>query len=158
MITRNDCVLLLTEIQSQTGENTTKYVKELFKGNEVDIDILRYINSKRQLDLTKFYQKLRKSYNNKRSSLYINIVKETEDPTEVLTTLASLNLQILLFAKGVDDKPMFFSHARSNEITLVLNNYFKTYDIQPCLKLLRLIKADLKVCEFIEGRNEIQTN
>lgn len=158
MITRNDCVLLLTEIQNQTGESTTKYIKELFRSNDISVDILKYINDKRQLDLTKFYQKLRKSYNNKRSSLYINIVKETEDPTEVLTTLASLNLQILLFAKSVDDKPMFFSHARSNEITLVLNNYFKTYDIQPCLKLLRLIKADLKVCEFIEGRNEIQAN
>ena len=154
MITRNDCVLLLTEIQNQTGENTTKYVKELFKSSEINIDILKYINGKRQLDLTKFYQKLRKSYNNKRSSLYINIVKETEDPTEVLTTLASLNLQILLFAKNVDDKPMFFSHARSNEITLVLNNYFKTYDIQPCLKLLRLIKADLKVCEMIDKEGD----
>ena len=154
MITRNDCVLLLTEIQNRTGESTIKYVKELFKSNDLDINVLKYINNKRQLDLTKFYQKLRKSYNNKRSSLYINIVKETEDPTEVLTTLASLNLQILLFSKNVDDKPMFFSHARSNEITLVLNNYFKTYDIQPCLKLLKLIKADLKVCELIDGRIE----
>ena len=156
MITRNDCVLLLTEIQNQTGESTTKYIKELFRSNDISVDILKYINDKRQLDLTKFYQKLRKSYNNKRSSLYINIVKETEDPTEVLTTLASLNLQILLFAKNVEDKPMFFNHARSNEITLVLNNYFKTYDIQPCLKLIKLIKADLKVCEFIDGRTKVK--
>ena len=154
MITRNDCVLLLTDIQNQTGESTSKYVKELFKSHDINIDILKYINSKRQLELTKFYQKLRKSYNNKRSSLYINIVKETDDPTAVLTTLASLNLQILLFAKNVYDKPMFFSHARSTEITLVLNNYFKTYDIQPCLKLLRLIKADLKVCEMIDKEGD----
>ena len=83
MITRNDCVLLLTEIQNQTGESTTKYIKELFRSNDISVDILKYINDKRQLDLTKFYQKIRKSYNNKRSSLYINIVKETEDPTEV---------------------------------------------------------------------------
>lgn len=150
MITRNDCVLLLTEIQNKTGENTTPYVKELFKTADINIDILKYINSKRQLDLTRFYDKLRRSYNNKRSSLYINIVKETENPADVLTTLASLNLQILLFAKNVDDKLMFFNHARSSEITLVLNNYFKTFDIQPCLKLLKLIKADLKVCEMID--------
>lgn len=150
MITRNDCILLLTDIQNQTGENTQKYIKDLFKSTDIDINILKYINSKRQLELTKFYEKLRKSYNNKKSSLYINIVKETDDPTDVLTTLSSLNLQILLFAKHLEDKAMFFNHARSQEITLVLNNYFKTYDIQPCLKLLKLIKADLKVCEMID--------
>lgn len=151
MITRNDCVLLLTEIQNQTGEDMSSYVKEVFKKPDVDLNILKFINNKRQLELTKFYEKLRKSYNNKRSSLYINIVKDIDDPTSVLTTLSSLNLQILLFAKNVEDKPTFFSHARSGEITLVLNNYFKTYDIQPCLKLLRLIKADLKVCEYLEN-------
>lgn len=150
MITRNDCILLLTDIQNQTGENTQQYIKDLFKSTDINIDILKYINSKRQLELTKFYEKLRKSYNNKKSSLYINIVKETDDPTDVLTTLSSLNLQILLFAKHLEDKAMFFNHARSQEITLVLNNYFKTYDIQPCLKLLKLIKADLKVCEMID--------
>ena len=149
MITRNDCVLLLTEIQQQTRESMSSYIKKVFNSPDIDIDILKFINNKRQLDLTRFYEKLRKSYNNKKSSLYINIVKETEDPTEVLTTLASLNLQILLFAKNVEDKSMFFNHARSQEITMVLNNYFKTYDIKPCLQLLRLVKADLKVCEYM---------
>ena len=151
MITKNDCVLLLTEIQSITGENTTNYIKQLYSSVDIPIDILSYINKKRQLDLTMFYEKLRKSYNNKKSSLYINIVKDTEDPTEVLTTLSSLNLQILLFAKNVEDKAMFYKHARSQEVTLVLNNYFKTYDIQPCLRLLKLIKADLKVCEMLKN-------
>ena len=150
MITKNDCVLLLTEIQEQTGENTSKLIKRLYIEPDIPIDVLKFINDKRQLDLTKFYEKLRKSYNNKKSSLYINIVKETEDPTDVLTTLASLNLQILLFAKNVDNKALFFNHARSLEITKVLNNYFKTFDILPCLQLMKLIKADLKVCDFIE--------
>lgn len=149
MITRDDCILLLTDIQNQTGEPMDAYIRKLFKSPDVDVETLKFINNKRQLELTKFYEKLRKSYNNKKSSLYINIVKETENPTDVLTTLASLNLQILLFAKNVDDKSMFFNHARSQEITLVLNNYFKTYDILPCLKLLKLIKADLKVCEYM---------
>ena len=158
MITKNDLVLLLTDIQTQTGENTTQLIKQVFRSVDIDVDILKYINEKRQLDLTKFYEKIRKSYNNKKSKLYINIVKETEDPTEVLTTLSSLNLQILLFAKDVEDKAMFFNHARCLEIMSVLNNYFKTFDIQPCLKLLKLIKADVKVCEYLEGRDEVQTN
>ena len=149
MITKNDCILLLTEIQTKTGESTDKYIKQLFTQVDIPIEVLLFINNNRQLELTKFYEKLRKSYNNKKSSLYINIVKEIEDPVEVLTTLSSLNLQILLFSKKLSDKAMFFNHARSSEITYVLNNYFKTYDIQPCLKLLKLIKADLKVCEFL---------
>ena len=44
---------------------------------------------------------------------------------------------------------MFLRHARCNEITQVLNNYFKTYDLTNCIKLLRLIKADLKCLESI---------
>lgn len=151
MITKNDLVLLLTDIQTQTGENTTQLIKQVFRSVDIDVDVLRYINEKRQLDLTRFYEKIRKSYNNKKSKLYINIVKETEDPTEVLTTLSALNLQILLFAKNVDDKAMFFNHARCVEILSVLNTYYKTFDIQPCLKLLKLIKADLKVCEYINS-------
>jgi hypothetical protein len=153
MITKNDCVILLTDIQTQTGENTTKYVKQVFQEPDISIDILKYINDKRQLELTKFYQKLRKSYNNKKSSLYINIVKEVTEPYDVLTTLSSLNLQILLFAKNLEDKAMFFKHARSDEITKVINNYFKTFDIQPCLKLMQLIKADLKICEFLDKKD-----
>lgn len=157
MITKNDCVLLLTEIQNNTGESTAPQIKKLFSTVDIPIEILSFINSHRQLDLTRFYEKLRKSYNNKKSTLYINIVKEIEEPVEVLTTLASLNLQILLFAKNVDDKAMFFNHARSSEITYVLNNYFKKYDIQPCIKLLQLIKADLKVCEYME-KNQLTSD
>jgi hypothetical protein len=51
-------------------------------------------------------------------------MKEIEDTNEVLTTLASLNLQIILFSKGVDDKQLFMSHARANEISRVLAMYF----------------------------------
>ena len=95
---------------------------------------------------------LRKNYNHKRSNLYINLVKETlNSPTEVLITLSSLNLQILLFAKKLSDDKMFLKHSRAEEITQVLNNYYKTYDLIPCLKLLKLIKADLVAFEQIAG-------
>ena len=82
--------------------------------------------------------------------LYKNIVKEVEDPNEVLTTLSSMLTQILLFSKQVNNKQMFLKHARCNEITFVLNNYFKTYDLTNCLRLLRMIKADLKCLESIK--------
>ena len=141
MITKQDCLILLSEI------GATDKIKELLSQPTPSIEIIKFINDNRQLDLTRFYEKLRKSYNQKHSKLYINIVKETEDVNDVLTTLSALLTQILLFSKNTDDKIMFLRHARADEISLVLNSYFKTYDITNCLKLMRIIKADLKVCE-----------
>ena len=141
MITKQDCMLLLTEI------GATDKLKELVSMNNPSVEIIKFINDNRELELTRFYEKIRKSYNQKRSKLYINLVKEVDDPTEVLTTLSALLTQILIFSKSVEDKQMFLRHARADEISAVLKNYFSTYDITNCLKLARIIKADLKVCE-----------
>lgn len=149
MISKNDCLLLLTELKNE-GIDTSKQIKDLILLSEPSIEIIKYINDQRQLDVTKFYEKLRKSYNNKKSKLYINIVKDINNPKDVLTTLASLNLQILLYSNQVENYQMFLRHARAQEITTVLNNYYKTYDITNCLKLLKLIKIDLKCLEYIK--------
>lgn len=145
-ITRNDCLLLLTNLQDN-GINVDNEISSLLKSNSVNLDVIRFINEHRQIDVSCFYEKLRHSYNHKKSNLYINLVKEIEDPNDVLNTLASLQLQILLFSKNVEDKVMFFKHARCDEICAVLTNYFKTQDITNCIKLLRIIKADLKTFE-----------
>lgn len=151
MITKNDCYLLLAEYENQ-GIDTKEILKLLVNTNSTvpSLDVLKFINENRQLDVSAFYEKLRKSYNNKKSSLYINIVKEIEDPTEVLTTLSALLTQILLFSKKVNNKQMFLKHVRANEISKVLNIYFTNYDIKNCIILLRLIKADLKALESIK--------
>ena len=146
MITRNDCYLLLAEI-NEKGIDTSAQIKSLMSSTSIPLDVIKFINDNRQLDLTSFYEKIRKSYNNKKSKLYINIVKEVENPQEVLTTLSSLLTQILLFTKSADDKQMFMRHSRAQEISQVLNNYFKDYNLTNCVKLLRLIKADLKALE-----------
>ena len=148
MISKNDCLLMLTKL-SDEGIDTSEQVKNLLKESEPFIETIKYINSQRQLDVTRFYEKLRKSYNNKKSKLYINIVKDIENPKDVLITLSSLNLQILLFSNQVDNYQMFLKHIRSEEIVKVLDNYYKTYDISYCIKLLRLIKIDLKCLEYI---------
>lgn len=148
MISKQDCYLLLADLQNK-GIDTTEILNQMISQNEITLDVIKFINSNRQLDLTDFYETLRKNYNKKKSSLYINIVKDIENPTEVLTTLAALNLQILLFSKHLENKQMFFRHARASEITAVLNNYYKTYDITNCIKLLRIIKTDLKALESV---------
>lgn len=148
MITRNDCLILLNELNVK-GIDTSEQLLEIVAQKNPSIEIIKFINDNRQLDLTNFYYKIRKSYNEKRSKLYINIVKEVEDPNEVLTTLSAMLTQILIFARTVEDKTMFLRHARAEEISAVLNNYFKNYDITYAQKLLKVIKADIKCIEYI---------
>ena len=149
MIKKNDLILLLTDMQD-SGLDVSSYLYKTMSATDVPLDVLKYINDNRQLDVAKFYEGLRKSYNNKKSPLYHNIVKEEQTGDEVLTTLASLNLQLLLYSRKLDDPTMFFNHVRAEELTRVLNNYYKTYDLTACLKLLRLIKADMKCFENIK--------
>jgi len=152
MITKNDIILLLTELQ-ENNINVDKYLRKSLLSESVNMEALKFINDNRQLDVAKFYELLRKNNNSKKSPLYKNIVKEElSEANDVLTTLAALNLQILLFAKKLDDNQMFLKHSRGEEITKVLNNYYNTYDLIPCYKLLKLIKADLVALEHIAGR------
>lgn len=149
MITKNDCLVLLNELTAK-GIDTVQITKELLRSQEVDINVIKFINDNRMLDVTEFYEKLRKSYNNKKSSLYINILKEKfDEPKDVLSTLASLNLQIILFSKHVDDVSMFLRHTRFEEIQKCFLKYSKDADIIPCQQLLRLVKADLKALDYI---------
>ena len=144
MLTKNDLVLLLTEMQNE-NINVDNYLKKLMLNEGISSDVLKFINTSRELDVSKFYELIRKNYNSKKSPLYINLVKEEQkNMDDVLITLSALNLQILLYAKKLDNNQMFLKHSRGEEITRVLN---KTYNLIPCLNLLKLIKADLKAFE-----------
>lgn len=153
MITKRDCILLLSELSSK-GVDTTSMLNRALRTADVDISVVKFINSHRPLDASLFYDKLRKSYNHKKSNLYKNIVTcdEVDCSDTVLTTLAALNLQILLYMNTVTDTTMFMSHTRFEEINQVLLNYSRTYDLVPCIKVLQIIKADLKAFEYI-GKN-----
>lgn len=150
MLTKNDLLLLLNEMQA-SGKETSKLATRLALSEGVPWDILKYINDNRPLEVAQFYEMLRKNYNHKKSNLYKNLVREElSEPIEALITLSALNLQILLYAKKLDDNKMFLKHSRADEITKVLNNYYNTYDLIPCLKMLKLIKSDLKCFENIK--------
>ena len=71
-----------------------------------------------------------------------------DDAKTILTTLSALLNQILQF--DVEDRSMFYTHARADEIVKVLNIYFNTKDIDPAYKLLSLVKADIKILEMIK--------
>lgn len=150
MITRRDCLLLLSELQAK-GIDTTNMMKLALSSPDANIAVIKFINSYRQLDANAFYEKIRKSYNHKKSMLYKNIVTcdEVDCSDTVLTTLGALSLQILLFMDKAQDVNMFLNHTRFEEITQALLNYSKTYDLVPCIKVLQIIKADLKAFEYI---------
>lgn len=150
MLKKTDILLLLTEIQDN-GEDVSKYISNLYKTKNIPLETIKFINDKREIDVASFYEKLRSNYNHKKSDLYINIVKENlDDLDEILTTLAAYNLQVLLFARKLDNKELFYKCSRVEEVTRVLNNYYKTYDIDKCRLILALIKADLKLFEAIK--------
>jgi len=155
MISKSDVVILLTELQ-ENGEDVAPEIAELYKTQTIPLETLKKINDRRPLDLCLFYEKLRKSYDNKRSKLYINIMKSNEnaitDSKTILTTLSALLNQILQYE--CQDKAMFIKHSRAEEIVSVLNIYFKTFNIEPALKLLTLVKADICALEYINGRRQ----
>ena len=66
MITKNDCLLLLAEISSKDVD-TEPYVQKVIKNKNIDLDVLRFINNYRPIELTLFYEFLRKRYNDKKS-------------------------------------------------------------------------------------------
>ena len=150
MITKRDCILLLTTMKNE-HVSVDAMMQKTITSRDIDIDVIKFINNYRPLDANKFYEKLRKSYNNKKSSLYKNIVTcdEQDCTSTVLTTLAALSLQILLYSNDVSDKTMFLSHMRFEEIQEVLLNYARTFELIPCIQVLQVIKADLKAFEYI---------
>lgn len=150
MITRSDCLLLLTEM-SDKGIDTKQIVNKLYSAQGMDYEVLKFINSYKPFDVLNFYDRLRVNYNNKKSKLYKSIVQMDEkEPKDVVVTLSSLLTQILLFSNTVDDKQLFLKHSRADEISKVLANYFQTYDLTLCLSMLRYVRADLKALEELK--------
>ena len=149
-ISKQECLNLLFELKDK-GVDCTTEIKKLLVLNEPTIDTIKFINDHQELDLRKFYEKLRKSYNNKHSKLYINIVKYDElEGNELLCCLGALLQQVLLFNKNLNSSE-FLTQARFNEILYCLNQYYNSRNLIPCQKLLGLIKADLKVLEEISS-------
>ena len=77
MISKNDLLLLLTELEDK-GLDVSAMTQKLFSTSSIPLDVVKFINDNRQLDLTAFYENLRRNYNKKKSKLYISIVKEIE--------------------------------------------------------------------------------
>ena len=155
MITKNDCLSILTKLDESGVSGVNSYVRKLVVARDIPLEVLKFISDNRGLEVSKFYEMLRRSHNQKKSPLYTNILKEVDDPQEVVTTLSCLLTQILLYGKKLESRDQFFREVRAEELTRVLNNYFKTGLYEECLNLSKVIKSDLLVLEYIAGRREL---
>lgn len=138
VITRQDLL--------QLSADDTELLINVYKNPE---NVLKELKNKNKLDIFNFYDKCRKSYNQKHSKVYINIVKEVEDPKKVLTTLSALITQILLFSQNLTNKDIFLKHSRFQEILDAIMQYSNTNNLTICIQLLNSIKQDLKFLEAL---------
>lgn len=155
-ITKDDCLSILLKIEDTKGINIDPYMKKLFMSQNVPIDVLKFIAQNKGIEVANFYEMLRKKHNQKKSPLYINILKETTTPADIITTLTCLLTQVVLYNNKLTGNSNFIKEVRAEEITRVLNSYFRDGNLEDCVALLKLIRADLLVLEYIADRRELQ--
>jgi hypothetical protein len=154
MITKNDCLTVLVSLEDK-GIDIDNQMKKLLSSKDIPLDVLKFISDNRGIEVANFYEMLRKKHNQKKSPLYHNIVKDITDPDEIVTTLACLLVQITLYSRKLEtNKEIFKREVRAEEITRVLNDYYNTGLLDQCLALIKLLKTDLLVLEYISGRRE----
>lgn len=154
MITKDDCMSILLKLEDQ-GININNMMRKLVIAKDTPLEVLQFIAQNRGVEALNFYEMLRVRYNKKKTPLYKNILKENSDD-EVTTILACLLTQIVLYSKKLDSKELFLKEIRAEEIARVLHVYFETDDLEQCKKLLHLIKADLMVLEYLNGKRTLK--
>jgi hypothetical protein len=155
MITKNDCLSILVRLEDSGVANIDTYMRKLLVSREIPLEVLKFISDNRGLEISKFYEMIRKNHNKNKSPLYTNIVREQSEVKDVTLTLSCLLTQILLYGNKLEQPEIFFKEARADEITHVLNEYFQTGFSENCSNLLKVIKSDLLVLEYIAGRREL---
>ncbi len=152
MITKNDCLSLLTAIDDK---DTNKYIKILLTNKSIPLEVLQFIANKKGLALLNFYEYIRQNHNKKKSPLYINIVRENDDYKDIRTTLSSFLTQALLYSNKLEDSTKFLKEVRVEEVSRALNTYFKSNDMGECLAIMQLIRADLLFMEYVADRRKL---
>lgn len=155
MINKNDCLSILVKLEDSGVAEAKTYIKKLMVSREPSIEVLKFIAVQRGFEIGRFYEMLRKSHNQRKSPLYTNILKELNDPKEIVVTLSCILTQILLYGSKLENPVAFYREARAAEISRVLNNYFITGDLETCFNMLKIIKSDLLVMEYIVGRRDL---
>ena len=154
MITKNECISMLMNLE-KAGIKVDDQIRKVLTSKTIPLETLQFINTNQGLEAVKFYEMIRRNHNQKKSKLYTNILSGSRSEEDLVTTLSCLLTQILLYGKKLESKDQFFREVRAEELTRVLNNYFKTGLYEECLNLIKVIKSDLLVLEYIAGRRDL---
>lgn len=156
MITKNDCLSILVKLEDSGITEAKYFIKKLLMSREPTIEVIRFIAQNRGFEVSNFYELLRKNHNKNKSPLYTNILKEINNPKEIIATLSCLLTQIILYGNKLENAAAFYREVRAEEVSRVLNTYLKTGDLDTCLAILQLIKSDILVLEYATGRRELK--
>lgn len=157
MITKADCLSILVKLEKDQNINVDKYVKQVALAKDtIPLEVLRFIANNRGLEVVNFYEMLRKKHNKDKSPLYTNILKEISDPNEVVLTLSCLLTQIMLYGNKLSNPEAFYKEVRAEELTRALNTFFGDSNWEICKTVLRLVKSDILVLEYLNGRRELE--
>ena len=129
MLNKSDCMSILIKLEDK-GVDINAQMKKLILAKDIPIDVLKFIAEKQGLEAVNFYEMLRKSYNNKKSKLYKNILDDIK-LEDVCVILSSLLLQIALYSsKLTDTKNSFLQEIRANEISDALADFYKSDNVE----------------------------
>lgn len=154
MLTKSDCLSILVKMED-AGINIKDNMKDLLISKDIPTKVLEFIIKNKWIEAGNFYEMLRKKHNQKKSPLYLNILREIESEEQCITTLVCLLVQINLYSNKLEkDKDLFLKEIRAEEISKVLYEYYSSGNSSNCFNLLKLIKIDLLVLECLAGRRE----
>ena len=154
MLTKSDCLSILVKMED-AGINIKDNMKDLLISKDIPTKVLEFIIKNKWIEAGNFYEMLRKKHNQKKSPLYLNILREIESEEQCITTLVCLLVQINLYSNKLEkDKDLFLKEIRAEEISKVLYEYYSSRNSSNCFSLLKLIKIDLLVLECLAGRRE----
>ncbi len=154
MFSKNDCMQILVKLGDE-GVDINQHLRLLITSKEVPLEVLKFISKNRGIDISNFYDMLRKKHNEKKSQLYTNIMNEVEDGNEVLITLSSLLTQIFLYGSKLENPTKFYDKARISDITKVLQSFDSNRSYDLAIKLVKLIKSDILVLEYLNDRRDL---
>ena len=78
------------------GIDVRNNMKELLISKDIPTKVLEFIVKNKWIEAGNFYEMLRKKHNQKKSPLYVNILKDIENEDQCITTLVCLLVQINL--------------------------------------------------------------
>lgn len=148
MIDKQYCYKLLYE-QKSMGCDCDNLIKELALSVNVPKNVIQFLNDKRKIDVTLFFESLRERNKRRTNKLYSTLLKEEDNIPELSKALSSYITQCFIFTEAMDEvkKHEILEQLRVKEVVNALNSYLTNKDIKPILNVCKSISSDIKMLE-----------